>query len=99
MGFQLTSFLLGVATAWLLPGITRVLRPLAVEATATGMGMVEEARRVIAEQMEAMEDIAAEARARREDTNGAGAEGTAEEGATAGRGRRRTLAASRRRSD
>lgn len=99
MSFQLTSFLLGIAAAWLLPGVTRVLRPLAVEATATGMGMVEEARRVIAEQMEAMEDIAAEARARREDTNGAGTGEAADEESTAGRPRRRPVAAGRRRAD
>ena len=99
MSFQLSSFLLGLAAAWLLPGITRVLRPLAVEATATGMGMIEEARRVIAEQMEAMEDIAAEARARREDTNGAGAEESADDETTAGRSRRRVVAAGRRRAD
>lgn len=45
--------------------ISRVARPVAVEATAAGMGFFEDARRVVAEQMETIEDIAAEARAPR----------------------------------
>jgi hypothetical protein len=60
------SFLLGIGTAWLAPTLVRVLRPLAVEATAAGMGLLEDARRIAAEQLETLEDIAAEARARRE---------------------------------
>ena len=67
MGISVTSFLLGLGTAWLVPMIARVARPLAVEATAAGMGFLEDARRVVAEQLETLEDIAAEARARREE--------------------------------
>jgi Protein of unknown function (DUF5132) len=66
MGINAISFLLGVGTAWLAPAIVRVLRPVAVEATAAGMGLLEDARRIAAEQLETLEDIAAEARARRE---------------------------------
>jgi hypothetical protein len=67
MGISITSFLLGLGAAWLVPMIARVARPVAVEATAAGMGFLEDARRVVAEQMETIEDIAAEARARREE--------------------------------
>lgn len=67
MGINATSFLLGLGAAWLAPMIARVLRPVAVEAAAAGMGLFEDARRVVAEQMETLEDIAAEARARREE--------------------------------
>ena len=66
MGINAISFLLGVGAAWLAPTLVRVLRPLAVEATAAGMGLFEDARRIAAEQLETLEDIAAEARARRE---------------------------------
>jgi hypothetical protein len=66
MGFSATSFLFGLGAAWLLPLVTRVLRPLAVEATAAGMAVFEDARRAAAEQMETLEDIVAEARARYE---------------------------------
>jgi uncharacterized protein (DUF169 family) len=62
-----TSFLLGLGAALVVPLFSRVLRPLAVEAAVAGMGIVEEGRRLLAEQMETFEDIAAEARARRED--------------------------------
>jgi hypothetical protein len=62
-----TSFLLGLGAALVVPLFSRVLRPLAVEAAVAGMGLVEEGRRLLAEQMETFEDIAAEARARRED--------------------------------
>jgi Protein of unknown function (DUF5132) len=67
MPFHPTSFLLGVATALVVPLVTRVFRPLAVEAAVAGMGMVDEGRRLIAEQMETLEDIVAEARARRDE--------------------------------
>jgi hypothetical protein len=67
MGISLTSFLLGLGAAWLAPMIARVARPVAVEAAAAGIGLFEDARRVVAEQMETLEDIAAEARARREE--------------------------------
>lgn len=74
MGISVTSFLLGLGSAWLIPMIARVARPVAVEATAAGMGLFEDARRIVAEQLETFEDIAAEARARREEltasTNG-----------------------------
>jgi hypothetical protein len=66
MAINATSFLLGVGAAWLAPMIARVFRPVAVEATAAGLGLLEDARRVLAEQLETLEDIAAEARARRE---------------------------------
>jgi hypothetical protein len=67
MGISVTSFLLGLGAAWLAPMIARVARPVAVEATAAGIGLIEDARRILAEQMETIEDIAAEARARREE--------------------------------
>jgi hypothetical protein len=62
-----TSFLLGLGAALVVPLFTRVLRPLVVEAAVAGMGMIEEGRRLAAEQMETLEDIVAEARARREE--------------------------------
>jgi hypothetical protein len=66
MRFSPLSFLLGVAAASFIPLLSRVMRPLAVEATAAGMGMLADARRIAAEQAETLEDIVAEARARRE---------------------------------
>jgi hypothetical protein len=69
---NVTSFLLGLGAAWLAPMVARVIRPVAVEAAAAGMGFFEDARRVVAEQMETLEDIAAEARARREELITAG---------------------------
>src|SRR5438309_629317 len=66
MRFSPLSFVLGLAAASLIPVLSRVFRPLAVEATAAGMGMLEDARRVFAEQMENLEDVIAEAQARRE---------------------------------
>jgi hypothetical protein len=97
MRFSPFSFLLGIAAASLLPVMSRVFRPLAVEATAAGMGMLEDARRIVAEQVETLEDIVAEARARREHLDADAvtasleqmAEETSEEPATVGRGRRR----------
>jgi len=70
-----TSFLLGLGAALVVPLFTRVLRPLAVEAAVAGMGMIEEGRRLAAEQMETFEDIVAEARARREEQLLAGGNG------------------------
>jgi hypothetical protein len=104
MRFSPLSFLLGIAAASLVPVMSRVFRPLAVEATAAGMGMLEDARRIVAEQVETLEDIVAEARARREHLD-ADAVATsleqmdedAEEPATAGRGRRRAANGSARR--
>jgi len=72
MRIQPFSFILGVGTALVIPLFSKVFRPLAVEAMAAGLGFVEEGRRVLAEQMEVMEDIAAEARARRETIIAAG---------------------------
>ena len=66
MPFSALSFLLGLGAGAALPAISRSFRPLAVEAAAFGMGFFEDARRFVAEQMENLEDIAAEARARRE---------------------------------
>jgi len=71
---QLTSFLLGVGAAVALPVLSRVVRPVLVEAAVAGMALFDETRRVIAEQIETIEDIAAEAKARRDEalvaTNG-----------------------------
>ncbi|HTO13506.1 MAG TPA: DUF5132 domain-containing protein [Candidatus Binatia bacterium] len=113
MRFSPLSFVLGIAAASLAPVIARVFRPLAVEATAAGLGMLEDARRVAAEQMETLEDIVAEARARREHLdaaaatvlladagdNGAehGAENGTDEPAAGGRARRRAANGSGRR--
>jgi hypothetical protein len=82
-----TSFLLGLGAALVVPLFTRVLRPLAVEAAVAGMGIVEEGRRLAAEQVETFEDIVAEARARREEqllgeANGHHTEAAAEVGST-----------------
>jgi hypothetical protein len=66
MRFSPLSFVIGIAAASLMPVISRVFRPLAVEAAAAGMGVLDDARRIVAEQMETLEDIVAEARARRE---------------------------------
>jgi hypothetical protein len=65
MAFSPFSFLLGLGAGVVLPVISRGFRPLAVEATAFGLGFIEDARRIVAEQMENLEDIAAEGRARR----------------------------------
>jgi len=66
MRFSPLSFLLGLGAATMLPIVSRAFRPLAVEATAAGMAVAEELRRIGAEQMENLEDIVAEARVRRE---------------------------------
>lgn len=84
-----TSFLLGLGAALVVPLFTRVLRPLAVEAAVAGMGVIEEGRRLAAEQMETFEDIVAEARARREEQllgegNGHHVEAAADEVASVG---------------
>jgi len=108
MRFSPLSFVLGLAAASLVPVLSRVFRPLAVEATAAGMGMLEDARRVLAQQMENLEDVIAEAQARREHLDAetqatardeASAEATVEdEAAPTGRVRRRTNGARRRAS-
>jgi hypothetical protein len=66
MAIQLSSFLLGAGAVLVLPVTARILRPLLVEVVAAGMSVADEASRVIAEQVEVIEDIAAEARAKRE---------------------------------
>jgi hypothetical protein len=73
MGIHPVSFLVGVGTAAALPLLTRTFRPVAVQLAVAGMGLFEELRRAMAEQMEVLEDIAAEARAKREETLGADA--------------------------
>ena len=110
MRFSPLSFVLGLAAASLVPVLSRVFRPLAVEATAAGMGMLEDARRVLAQQMENLEDVMAEAQARREQldaetqatataTDEASSEAAVEEeAAPTGRVRRRTNGARRRAS-
>jgi Protein of unknown function (DUF5132) len=107
MRFSPLSFVLGIAVASLAPVISRIFRPLAVEATAAGMGILEDARRIVAEQMETVEDIVAEARARREhlDAESVAAsleqmaedDETTDEPATSGRGRRRATNGAHRR--
>jgi len=99
MRIQPLSFLLGLAAAALAPTLSRLLWPLAVEAAAAGMGAVEEGRRLFAQQVELIEDLAAEARARREhllrtqgSTNGDGSGMAAEVAAAVPRRRRRTSA-------
>ena len=67
MAFSPLSFAIGMGVAYGVPILTKSFRPLAVEAAALGLGLVEDVRRIVAEQMENLEDIAAEARARREE--------------------------------
>jgi hypothetical protein len=102
MGIHLTSFLLGLGTAWMFPLVGRILRPVAVQSAVAGMAIFDEARRAIAEQVETLEDIAAEARARREEMAGEAeteeAEEAGEEGASRERVRRRGNGAVRRRA-
>ena len=67
MAFSPLSFAIGMGVAYVVPILTKSFRPLAVEAAAMGLGLAEDVRRIVAEQMENLEDIAAEARARREE--------------------------------
>ena len=67
MAFSPLSFALGMGVAYFTPILSRTFRPLAVEATAMGLGLIDDLRRIAAEQIENLEDIAAEARARREE--------------------------------
>jgi hypothetical protein len=106
MRFSPLSFILGLAAASLVPAVSRVFRPFAVEATAVGMTMLEDARRIVAEQVETLEDIVAEARARREHLDAEatstaledlGLDDVADEPVAAGRPRRRTTGTARRR--
>jgi hypothetical protein len=106
MRFSPLSFVLGLAAASIVPVMARVFRPFAVEATAAGLGMLEDARRIVAEQMESFEDVLAEARARREhldvDDAAASLEDVADESEEAppraARVRRRTANGARQRS-
>jgi hypothetical protein len=68
MPFHPVSFLLGLGAAVALPLLAKVARPVAVQLTVAGMELLEDVRRVLAEQLETMEDIAAEARARRDES-------------------------------
>jgi hypothetical protein len=97
MQIHLPSFLLGLGAVVVVPLFTRVFRPLAVEAAVAGMGILEEGRRLLAEQIETFEDIAAEARARREDVLAEGNGHHAEEGAEVPAGDEPDRVASRRR--
>jgi hypothetical protein len=108
MRIEPTSFFLGLAAAAVLPLLARVGRPLTVEAAVAGMALVDQGRRIVAEQMENLEDLVAEARARREEqlagTNGDVhfEEDTADEAAADAtsappRPRRRAVGAQRRR--
>src|SRR5262245_49082882 len=110
MRFSPLSFALGLAAASVIPAVSRVFRPFAVEAAAAGMGMLEDVRRFAAEQVENLEDIVAEARVRREHldaaavaaaasaTNGSGVVEDAEGSATPAPPRRRTNGTARRRT-
>lgn len=71
MAFSPLSFLLGLSAGYVVPIVSRNFRPVIVEAAAMGLGLVEDLRRIFAEQLENLEDIAAEARARREELAGA----------------------------
>ena len=108
MRFSPLSFALGLAAASVIPALSRVFRPFAVEAAAAGMGMLEDARRFAAEQIETIEDIVAEAKVRREHLDAAAVaaaatvmsepEDESEGPATAAGPRRRTNGAARRRT-
>lgn len=71
MRFSPLSFLIGVGAAWAFPVVAKSFRALAVEATVTGLALMDEAKRMLAEQREHLEDIAAEARARHEERQAA----------------------------
>jgi hypothetical protein len=109
MQFSPLSFVLGIAAAALVPLLSRVARPLAVETTAASIAVVEGAQRFFAEQAEMFEDIWAEARARHDQldaeavaaaaaTAAAGAEAPDEELGDPGRTRRRGNGGGRRRA-
>ena len=73
MSIHPISFLLGLGAAFALPAIAKVARPVVVELAAAGMALYDDAIRVASEQMETIEDIVAEARAKREAALAAGA--------------------------
>jgi hypothetical protein len=64
--FDPMSFLLGLGVVVALPLLTKVFRPIAIEATVAGMALYDEVARFAAEQAEVVEDIVAEARAKRQ---------------------------------
>jgi len=68
------SFLFGLVAAIALPAIARVIRPVVVEAAAAGMALYDETVRIASEQMESVEDLVAEVRAKREAMLAAAAE-------------------------
>jgi len=78
MRFSPMSFLLGLVAAGAVPIVSRAFRPFAVEAAALALTVVDEGRRIVAEQMENFEDVMAEARVRREEV-AAAAEGEGED--------------------
>jgi hypothetical protein len=100
------SFALGLAAATLMPLLSRVVRPFAVETAAAGMAVVDGAQRLFAEQVETLQDVWAEARARYEHHADEGIAAAAaasmdhaEEGpAETGRARRRSSSGRRRAS-
>jgi hypothetical protein len=105
MTFSPLSFALGLVAASFLPALSRVFRPFAVEAAAAGLGMLDDARRFASEQVETLEDIVAEAKARREHLDAEAAAAAAEElpdpdveAPAAAPARRRTNGAVRRRT-
>ena len=65
MSIHPISFLLGLVTAVALPAIAKIARPVVVELAAASMALYDDAVRVASEQMETIEDIVAEARAKR----------------------------------
>ena len=115
MAFSPLSFAIGMGVAYVAPILTKTFRPLAVEAAAMGLGLFEDVRRIVAEQMENLEDIAAEARARREEIaiasavddgsdadeilGGPGDDGAAEAASNGTRARRRSRSKTRVQSD
>lgn len=104
MRFSPLSFAMGLAAASIIPVLSRVFRPFAVEAAAAGLGVIDDARRFASEQIETLEDIVAEAKARREHLDAAAVaasamvEPEAEEPAEAATPRRRSNGGGRRRT-
>jgi len=78
MRFSPMSFLLGLVAAGAVPIVSRAFRPFAVEAAALALTVVDEGRRIVAEQVENFEDVMAEARVRREVAAAAAAAAAAE---------------------
>ena len=74
MPLHVPSFVLGMAVMGL-PLARRIPRALIVNAATAGADLFESARRRLAEQMEALEDFAAEVQARRDGLQATGGEG------------------------